>query len=203
MEERRSRPDLPDSLSVASLLNLSCGYSETHYSPLGRSGAMELVRSSSTPGLSDSGSFDVSCKGIFNSTEEAKLTLSPHSISFSRRGYNGDWWIDGSWVARTKISFWRRWIWFGYSQTTMSDGVVFRITLPLMGPSYPQIFKCVSIAEFANKMCIHMFLARPHRHPQSIFDHAEVELLERLPEQTRGVLLGEYLRVRALRGGGA
>jgi hypothetical protein len=47
-----------------------------------------------------------------------------------------------------------------------------------------------------------MFLAKPHGQTQFIFDHAEASLLEQLPEWTRGVLLGEYLRLKTLCGRG-
>jgi hypothetical protein len=84
----------------------------------------------------------------------------------------------------------------------MSDGVIFRIAQPTIGPSSRQIFNCVSTLKFTSKMCLHMFLAKPHRQTQFIFDPAEVGLLQQLPEWTRAVLLGEYLRIRTLCGRG-
>jgi hypothetical protein len=203
-EERSGCPDLPDSLSVPFLLNLSRGITENHYSPQGRSGHIELLHNSPglPPTVSNAGSFCVSCKGMFNTTEEAELALGPHRISFSRKGYNGEWWFNGSRAATTKISFCRRWLWCGYSETRMSDGETFRITTPTLGPSSRQMFNCVSTVRFASKLCLHMFLAKPHRQNQVIFDQSEVALLEQLPEWTRGILLGEHLRLRAVCGGG-
>ena len=200
LQDQGSRPDLPDSLSVSSLLKLSRGRYEMRYSPLGRSAEMDLLYRSTKPAplVSAAGSFYVACKGMFNTSEEAKLVLNPHTISFPRRGYHGDWLIDGSLVARTRIGFWRRWIWCGYSETTMNDGIIFRMAMPTIGPSSTQKFNCVSTVNFRGKMCIHVFIAKPHRQTQFIFDQSEAGLLENLPEWTRGVMLGEYLRFRAL-----
>ena len=189
-------PDLKDLLALPLLLDISRGGVECHFSPRGCSGNVGL-------GGQYGGFFTVSCKGMFNTSEEAKLELARHAISYTRKDYNGVWKIDGSEAARTRIGFLRRWIWCGYSETTMNDGAVFRVSPPVFGRMTPQWRNCTMTAQFAKHVRIHMYLARPDREIQFIFDRSESDLLRELPETTRAILLGEYLRVAALDHGGA
>jgi hypothetical protein len=191
---------LESPLSSAFLIDIIRGNSESRYSPRQRSGTIHLLHCSRTPMAKASGAglFKTHCYGMFNSKEESRLRLNECAIDFSRKDDNGVWCVNGSQVAKTKIGFARRQLYVGYSETTTNDGTTFKMKPPFLGPSSRQIFNCVTEVVINGHMHIRLYLARPSGQVQFIFDPSASELLAQLSEQARGVLLGEFLRIRAL-----
>ena len=191
---------LESSLSSAFLIDIIRGNSESRYSPRQRSGTIHLLHCSRTTMAKASGAglFKTHCHGMFNSEEQSRLRLNECAIDFSRKDYNGVWCVNGSQVAKTKIGFARRQLYVGYSETTTNDGTTFKMKPPFLNPSSRQIFNCVTRVILNGNMPLLLYLARPSGQIQFIFDHSAFEVLEQLSEQARGVLLGEFLRIRAL-----
>ena len=80
--------------------------------------------------------------------------------------------------------------------TRMEDGTLLEIKPPFFGPTEPQFTDFVCTIKVNHKSRVRLFLARPDREPQLIFDPSQLTLLEQQSKETRIVLLGELLRVR-------
>jgi hypothetical protein len=184
-------------LSVSFFADVVRGSCEIHKGPLRSRAEIQLLQCTDSNGGKGIGSFVMECRGMLNTTENATLQLIQDKITFSRRGFTGEWKMNDRPVAQTTIGLGRRWLYWGHS-TTRINGTVLRVTMPVFGPSTRQLSNCICTALVSDGTRIRMFLAKPEGEQQFLFDRSEVGLLERLSEEGRLILLGELLRVRSI-----
>jgi hypothetical protein len=193
-----SSTDPADALSASSLLMLIRGHIQRHWGATHRKAAIQLLRELPGGGVLPMILFSSESRGLFNTLEEAKFEVSANKIAFSRNGYIGEWKLNEERLGKTQISLFRRWFHWGRSETRMKDGTVVQVLMPIVGPSLRQVIDCACTAVIGRDTRIRMFLARPAREKQFLFDHSQAQSLRQLSNQSRAVLLGEFLRVLSI-----
>ena len=184
--------------SVPFLVELLLGNVEGHFGPVKRTASVGLMQNADGGRSVSAGFFSNECLGMFNRAEVATLKLGRESVGFVRTGYQGFWEKDGRQIAESRLAWNRRWFYWGGNVTTCNDGTVLCLKTPWVGPSTPQLGDCVCEAHIGEQERIRLCLARPRDKGRAIFDRTDAGLLERLTAENRAVLLGEFLRLRAL-----